>query len=371
MTTAKMPLHRFATFVLVGTIGFIVDAGTLTSLITTGLSPFPARIISMLLATVVTWRLNRSFTFAPSNTSQASEGLRYVAVALTTLTLNYLTFVAALLTIPNLMPAIAVAIATAVSMWVSYVGYSLIAFRNRHHPVVFTGGTTEEPYTGVEELHVLANAHNYNRALGEMVQAASTPTDQALDFGAGIGSFSKLLMPHVEGLVCIEPDTHLNSILTSEGFQVVSSPDALSDASVDFAFTLNVIEHIEDDVAAIKQLERVLSPDGRLLIYVPALQYLYSGMDHAVGHWRRYSKSELVSKVESAGFDVESVRYADSLGVLATLIFKLFDSGSGDVNPKSIEIYDRWIFPISRFIDTVTGGVYGKNLVLRATKRRA
>ena len=118
-----------------------------------------------------------------------------------------------------------------------------------------------------------------------------------------------------------------------------------------------------------RALLQQLKPGGRLAVYVPALSWLYTGMDRKVGHWRRYGRRELVQKLERAGFRVHSARYADSLGVPATLAFKLIDDGKGDVSPKTVAIYDKWIFPLSHLIDKLTGGrLLGKNLAVYAER---
>ena len=363
--------QRVFRFGIVGGIGFVVDAGVVTGLIHSGLDPFSSRVFSMVIATLVTWRLNRSFTFTPSRTSQASEGVRYAMVAAAAALANYLIYAALVMSSIHVIPAVAVAIASGISMWISYFGYSYIAFRKSAYggrSARFQGGTTEMPYTGVEELDVLANAKNYNRSLSQFVARKMQPGDHVLDFGAGIGSFSRPLADKAAVLTCLEPDDRLNTRLERDGFTVARDAAEIIDGSVDYAFTLNVLEHIEDDEAAMRELHRMIRPGGRLAVYVPAFDFLYSNMDRNVGHWRRYGREELVSKLELAGFDVTRVRFADSLGVFATMAFKLFDNGSGDVTGKSITIYDRLIFPLSRTLDFVAGYFFGKNLAVYAVK---
>jgi hypothetical protein len=94
-------------------------------------------------------------------------------------------------------------------------------------------------------------------------------------------------------------------------------------------------------------------------------------MDRIVGHFRRYTKIELERKVEGAGFKLLTVRYVDSVGVLASLLIKIFGF-KGKTNFGSIaslRIYDVFVFPISRLIDKM-GFQYivGKNLILIAEK---
>lgn len=252
-------------------------------------------------------------------------------------------------------------------MWISYIGYARLAFRTSQP--VRQGGTVFDPYAGIDELDILANAHNYNSALTDFVQTELPDDATVLDFGAGIGSFSKPILPLAKQMICLEPDTQLRDRLKDDGLKTVSSPNHVQTGSVDYGFTLNVLEHIEDDEKAIADLFRMIKPGGKLAVYVPALSWLYTGMDLKVGHWRRYGRCELIKKLELAGFVVTSSRYADSLGVPATLAYKLLDDGKGDVSEKAISLYDRYAFPLSRLIDRLTHGQFiGKNLAVYAVR---
>lgn len=73
----------------------------------------------------------------------------------------------------------------------------------------------------------------------------------------------------------------------------------------------DVIEHIEDDRAALAEFRRVLSPQGWLLIYTPALPWLYNDHDRIVHHQRRYRREELREKIVSAGFEVTHLSYVN------------------------------------------------------------
>ena len=123
-------LKRLFRFALVGGIGFIVDVGLTLGLIHQGADPYSSRILGLALAMLTTWRLNRALTFGPSDTTQASEGVRYFVVAILTALLNYLIYAGLLLSISGMMPVFAVVLATGVSMIASYLGYSRFAFRS-------------------------------------------------------------------------------------------------------------------------------------------------------------------------------------------------------------------------------------------------
>jgi len=156
--------------------------------------------------------------------------------------------------------------------------------------------------------------------------------------------------------------------LGERGVTAASSTSGLANASFDYVYTLNVLEHIEDHEAALRQLHDKLKPGGRLLIYVPAFPILYSSMDARVGHIRRYTRRGLVAIVKAAGFDVATVAYVDSLGFLATLVFKWLGSKDGGVNRTALKAYDRAVFPLSRLLDFITRRWFGKNLLLLATR---
>lgn len=120
---------RFMRFVMVGIAGFLADNAVLAALhYGAGTSPFSARVVSMLLATLVTWRLNRSITFASKAPNQATEGLRYLSVVSVSLAINYAVYALVLTLEPHLPPFVGVMAGAAAAMGFSYLGYSLFVF---------------------------------------------------------------------------------------------------------------------------------------------------------------------------------------------------------------------------------------------------
>jgi len=105
-------INRLQRFGAVGAVGFAVDAIVLSALIFSGVDPFTSRIGSMLIATAVTWRLNRTFTFGASNTDQASEGARYVGVAVVSALVNYAIYAGIIIAFPKLFPPLALFVST-------------------------------------------------------------------------------------------------------------------------------------------------------------------------------------------------------------------------------------------------------------------
>jgi SAM-dependent methyltransferase len=212
----------------------------------------------------------------------------------------------------------------------------------------------------------MREAENYNRYLVDLILDHGQVGRRVVDFGAGAGTFAERVAALGLEVTAVEPDDHLRGLLAERGIRAVAAVADLADRSFDYAYTLNVLEHIEDDVAALRDLHALVA--GGLLVYVPAFPILYTSMDAKVGHVRRYTRASLTACVSAAGYRIEKVAYADSLGFFATLLFKAAGNRSGDVNPSMLRLYDRFVFPVSRLVDKLMGHWFGKNLLLVARK---
>jgi len=226
----------------------------------------------------------------------------------------------------------------------------------------------ELPHGG-ENLEVMADAINYNKYLRQLVRRYADDASSVVDFGAGIGTFSGCLDLPANKVHCIETEARSRSAIEQKGFHAYADTAELSAAAVPYIFTLNVLEHIDDDAASLRELLRILEPGGRLFVYVPAFASLYTSMDAHVGHVRRYRLRGLVDVVQDAGFVVEKSAYTDALGFFATLVFKLFDKPEpAPLNQRMLRIYDRWFFPLSRVLSVPLAKVLGKNVFVVARK---
>lgn len=228
----------------------------------------------------------------------------------------------------------------------------------------------EFTYTGREEL---AQAHllpRYNRHIAGLVLKAVSPGQVLLDFGAGTGTIAALVREGAEAarLLCLEIDAANAADLTAAGFEVVTGAAQVAPGSVDVVYSSNVLEHIPDDVAALGELHACLKPGGRAVFWVPAFTCLWTAMDDRVAHCRRYTRRSLEAAFVKAGFSVEKSFYQDSLGFFVTLLFKLAGSREGKVSARSLAIYDRVVFPVSRLCDLACSRLFGKNVVIYARK---
>ena len=223
-------------------------------------------------------------------------------------------------------------------------------------------------YNGTDNLEVMADAINYNKHLLSLVLSNAKKDELIVDLGSGIGTFAIELVKNGFSVRCVEPDSKQAAVISAAGLDVSKSLDGIEDETVDYVYSLNVLEHIEDDMAILRQINRKLKFGGKVLIYVPAFQTLYSSMDKKVGHYRRYIKSDLIKKLELANFSIEKARYVDSMGFFASLYFRFAGNDSGTLNRNALIAYDRFVFPISKLCDNLFGLIFGKNVTVLARK---
>jgi SAM-dependent methyltransferase len=222
-------------------------------------------------------------------------------------------------------------------------------------------------YRGHDILDLLKEARNYNRWLTDQVYSAKPPgAARIADLGAGRGTFAEMLRERGLEIACVEPDPENQVILRQSGFSVQGTMDEHAPESLDYVYTLNVLEHVPDDEALVRAVLLRLRKGGRLFIFVPAFPVLWSRLDDYVEHQRRYRRPPMVAMLRRAGFVLERARYADCLGFFAALFFRR--NQKVEISPRSIWFYDRLLFPVSRFLDPVLGQFFGKNLAVLCRK---
>lgn len=137
-------LPRAARFLTVGALGLITDVGSFTLIMQAGVPPLMARVVSLSLATLVTWRLNRALTFDRSGRRQHREAMRYAAVTAAAQGTSYAVFAILTMTMALFaaMPQAAIVIGAACGALISYNGHRLFAFApvaSNHNPEIGGG----------------------------------------------------------------------------------------------------------------------------------------------------------------------------------------------------------------------------------------
>jgi SAM-dependent methyltransferase len=166
-----------------------------------------------------------------------------------------------------------------------------------------------------------------------------------LDAGCGSGRNMVDLARHgtvtgvelSEASVEVARERHAGEVL--EG-SVMDMP--FDDGAFDLTVSLDVIEHLEDDVGALRELRRVTKPGGALLVTVPAYQWLWSGHDEINHHHRRYNRRTLLAAAQSGGWRCESSSHFNSLLLPIAILLRALERFNRSTTKSSLDL---WVPP--------------------------
>jgi len=201
-----------------------------------------------------------------------------------------------------------------------------------------------------------------------------------LEVGAGTGAVAKYLVDRGLSVTAVEPEESLakrirNLIPQADNFRLVEGDSQTAYAQFfaegqkfDAILYVSVLEHIFDDQGEFKKAEASLNVGGKLLIFVPALEFLFARIDAETGHFRRYTKSRLARLTAEAGLKIVYLKYFETVGIIPYLIiYKLLRRR--DITKSSTGIYNNLVLPLSMIVYRLSRGrLLGKNLVLVAQK---
>ncbi|HYZ03236.1 MAG TPA: class I SAM-dependent methyltransferase [Candidatus Binatia bacterium] len=226
---------------------------------------------------------------------------------------------------------------------------------------------------------VLGNAAAYNRWLVDTLQGAWAGAERVLDVGCSIGNVTGVVATRLAetrgtpGLVVgieIIPDAaqrFAERFADRSDLRVVCgditepTPELREFEPFDAAVSFNVIEHIEDDVGALRAIANRLGPGGRLGVLVPGGgRRLYGTLDALDRHYRRYTPSLLGERFDEAGFEVISIRRVNMIGALLWFL-KGRVVRSQEFHAGEVKSFDR-VVPILRRLDSLCGPPFGQSL---------
>jgi SAM-dependent methyltransferase len=234
-----------------------------------------------------------------------------------------------------------------------------------------------DAYVG-SELEVFAEAERWKSYWSAHV--APHLRGDVLEVGAGIGSNTRVLREAGQGRwVCLEPDGTLAARIREAVRSGLIQPPCevqkgtLADLdpvpAFDAVLYLDVLEHIEDDHGEVVRAAGLLRPGGALVVLAPAWPWLFSEFDHAIGHYRRYTRHALV-RLAPPGLVREQLIMLDCLGLLASAANKLLLRRSQPTR-ANIRFWDRILVRGSRRMDPLLRYRLGRSLLAVWRRPRA
>lgn len=227
--------------------------------------------------------------------------------------------------------------------------------------------STDDPRVDIQS--ALERASNYNGWIARQVKAHVGR--RVLDAGCGSGNITNLMLDR-ETVVAVDvwrdfvaimrerfagaPHVHLHQFDLADPTMV----DTLRDYELDSAYCVNVLEHIEDDRAALANIAAALVPDSPIFLLVPAFPSLYGEHDRADHHFRRYTKRSLEQTVAPLPLRVEHQRYMNLPGFFAW--FALGRVLRRQLSADGIGAYDR-IVPLVSRVEERVAPPFGQSLV--------
>jgi SAM-dependent methyltransferase len=212
----------------------------------------------------------------------------------------------------------------------------------------------------VEDVHwwFVARRRIFLTLLDRYLEDGSENTRRILDVGCGTGTMLTYLARYgtAEG---IDMDADAIEYCHERGLTRVSQAGAehlpFADGSFGLVTALDVIEHIDDDRAALQEVRRVLRPGGIFLVAVPAYRFLWGRQDDINLHKRRYQARELRERLTTAGFEVVRLSYINAVLFPAIAAVRL----ARHLLPKPENVQSDFTFPAPRPLNFLLGHVFG------------
>jgi SAM-dependent methyltransferase len=218
-----------------------------------------------------------------------------------------------------------------------------------------------------QTLETVATAENYHAWLCSL--ALPYLGDHPIELGSGLGAYADAwLAAGVPEITVTEIDPARSDLLIDrfrdranvhfEAFDILDPPASRAHSAY---VAFNVLEHIPDDVQALRAAHSLVRPGGAVVMLVPAFQFAMSRFDREVGHVRRYTKATLAAAMTAAGLEVEAVHYVNLPGLPAWFFgMRVFRMTPGD--GPLLTLWDRQVIPRARKLEARRTPPFGQSV---------
>lgn len=219
---------------------------------------------------------------------------------------------------------------------------------------------------------------NYNKWVFENIRPYLG--DRIIDIGAGLGNFLPYLL-NKELIITIDVlDIFIDNLRRQYGshanvriFKCDIQDDNIIQIAhpynIDTVICNNVLEHVRDDLIALKNINAILNNKGNLILVLPAFQLLYSRWDKAIGHFRRYNYKDIKDKLNEANFDIQANFYMNIMGFFGWFlngkILRNTPTKSSLVERQAV-FFDRYLVNPLRRLESIFHPWFGQSLIVIA-----
>ncbi len=228
---------------------------------------------------------------------------------------------------------------------------------------------------GYKTLRHLAQAPTFNDWM--VSQFDSHLVEPILEIGAGNGNLTeKLLARNLKVTATDVSDEHLRTLqekfarhkqLITIDFYDLESTEGQTSNKYNTILLTNVLEHTKNPTQALSRLAENLNKNGKIIILVPANNWLYCKLDVNLGHYKRYTSRTLSQELNLSGFNIEEIKHFNAIGILGWFIWgKLL--GASELQLPLIKIYER-LMPLNKLVDKLLMKKLGLSLIAIASKK--
>lgn len=235
----------------------------------------------------------------------------------------------------------------------------------------FVEHEANKPVSGDSELQSctlesLTTAVRYHAWLTELV--APYLGEHPLEIGSGLGDYAQTWIDGGTPQITVSDRDPSRFALLQKKFQGqervhVQDVDVFDPHPGNHTalVAMNVLEHIEKDVEALRSANTLLRPGGAVVMFVPAFTFAMSDFDRKVGHFRRYTVASLRTAYEQAGLDVERIHYVNAPGLFAWFVGMRLLKMTPQDGP-TVRLWDRAVVPVAHTIEARVRPPFGQSV---------
>ena len=239
-----------------------------------------------------------------------------------------------------------------------------------------------DDYTGHANLEIISASSRFNEWMYKRIKTGlREKMGNILEVGSGLGTISEKLIrdmgpsSHITltdisvryvQLLSIKYSSFKNVSVSRMDLNTGEDYSKIGYEKYDSIIAINVLEHVRDDQLALREIYKMLKTGGILVILVPCNKFLYNVIDKGLGHFRRYTKKELCSKINETSFTILCMHYFNTVGMVGWYLNgNLLKKAA--ISPTASKWFDR-IVPLLDCFDRVTSNITGLSLICHLKK---